>query len=56
MTTHRLDPTQETTRDTFSRDHAPALSIDETGAVSGSVPRALAGDTAVRFVVELPIR
>ena len=28
MTTHRLDPTKETTRDTFSRDHAPALSID----------------------------
>jgi acetamidase/formamidase len=28
MTTHRLDPTRETTADAFSRDHAPALSID----------------------------
>jgi len=28
MTTHRLDPAPETTRDTFSRDHAPVLSID----------------------------
>jgi alkylation response protein AidB-like acyl-CoA dehydrogenase len=32
-------------------DEAPPLSVDETGAVSGSVPRVLAGDTAVRFVV-----
>jgi acetamidase/formamidase len=28
MTTHRLDPAPGTTRDTFSRDHAPVLSID----------------------------
>jgi alkylation response protein AidB-like acyl-CoA dehydrogenase len=32
-------------------DEAPPLSVDETGAVSGSVPRVLAGGTAVRFVV-----
>ena len=32
-------------------DEAPALSVDETGAISGSVPRVLAGGTAVRFVV-----
>ena len=32
-------------------DEAPPLSVDETGAISGSVPRVLAGDTAVRFVV-----
>ena len=25
MTNHRLDPTPETTRDVFSRDHAPVL-------------------------------
>ncbi|MGH3179893.1 MAG: acyl-CoA dehydrogenase family protein, partial [Streptosporangiaceae bacterium] len=32
-------------------DEAPPLSVDETGAMSGSVPRVLAGDTAARFVV-----
>ena len=32
-------------------DEAPPLSVDETGAVSGSVPRVLAGGTAVRFLV-----
>jgi alkylation response protein AidB-like acyl-CoA dehydrogenase len=32
-------------------DEAPPLRIDEAGAVSGSVPRVLAGGTAVRFVV-----
>jgi alkylation response protein AidB-like acyl-CoA dehydrogenase len=32
-------------------DEAPPLSVDETGAVSGLVPRVLAGDTAVRFVL-----
>jgi alkylation response protein AidB-like acyl-CoA dehydrogenase len=32
-------------------DEAPPLSVDETGAVSGSVPRVLAGGTAVTFVV-----
>jgi acetamidase/formamidase len=28
MTTHRLEPTPATTRDVFSREHPPALSID----------------------------
>jgi acetamidase/formamidase len=28
VTTHRLDPTPDTTADVFSRDHAPVLSID----------------------------
>ena len=28
MTTHRLDPTRETTADVLSRDHAPVLCID----------------------------
>jgi acetamidase/formamidase len=28
MTTHRLDPTAETTADVFSRDHTPVLAID----------------------------
>ncbi len=32
-------------------DEALPLAVDETGAVSGSVPRVLAGDTASRFVV-----
>jgi alkylation response protein AidB-like acyl-CoA dehydrogenase len=32
-------------------DEAPPLSVDENGAISGPVPRVLAGDTAVRFVV-----
>ena len=32
-------------------DEAPPLSVDGTGAVSGSVPRVLAGGTAVTFVV-----
>jgi alkylation response protein AidB-like acyl-CoA dehydrogenase len=32
-------------------DEAPPLSMDSGGAISGSVPRVLAGDTAVRFVV-----
>jgi alkylation response protein AidB-like acyl-CoA dehydrogenase len=32
-------------------DKAPLLSADAAGAISGSVPRVLAGDTAVRFVV-----
>ncbi len=32
-------------------DEAPPLSVDSGGAISGSVPRVLAGDTAVRFVV-----
>ena len=32
-------------------DEAPPLSVDTGGAISGSVPRVLAGDTAVRFVV-----
>ena len=31
-------------------DEAPPLSVGEAGVVSGSVPRVLAGDTAVRFV------
>jgi hypothetical protein len=26
MTTHRLDPTPQTTADVFSRDHRPVLS------------------------------
>jgi acetamidase/formamidase len=33
MTTHRLDPTAETTRDVFSRDHAPVLSVDPDDTV-----------------------
>jgi alkylation response protein AidB-like acyl-CoA dehydrogenase len=32
-------------------DEAPPLSVDETGVISGSVPRVLAGGAAVRFVV-----
>jgi alkylation response protein AidB-like acyl-CoA dehydrogenase len=32
-------------------DEAPPLPVDETGAVSGSVPRVLAGGTAARFLV-----
>jgi acetamidase/formamidase len=28
MTTHRLDPTPETTADVFSREHSPVLSVD----------------------------
>ncbi len=32
-------------------DAAPPLSADAAGAISGSVPRVLAGDAAVRFVV-----
>ena len=32
-------------------DEAPRLSVDEAGAISGSVPRVLAGGTAARFVV-----
>jgi alkylation response protein AidB-like acyl-CoA dehydrogenase len=32
-------------------DEAPPLTVDSGGAISGSVPRVLAGDTAVRFVV-----
>jgi len=32
-------------------DEAPPLSADAAGAISGSVPRVLAGDAAVRFVV-----
>jgi acetamidase/formamidase len=28
VTTHRLDPSPQTTKDVFSRDHAPVLSID----------------------------
>ena len=28
MTSHRLDPTPETTRDAFSRDHPPVLTVD----------------------------
>ena len=32
-------------------DEAPPLSVDEIGAISGSVPRVLAGGTAVQFVV-----
>jgi alkylation response protein AidB-like acyl-CoA dehydrogenase len=32
-------------------DEAPPLAVDATGAVSGSVPRVLAGGTAIRFVV-----
>jgi alkylation response protein AidB-like acyl-CoA dehydrogenase len=32
-------------------DEAPPLSVDSGGAISGSVPRVLAGDTAFRFVV-----
>jgi acetamidase/formamidase len=34
MTTHRLDPAPETTRDVFSRDHAPALTIDPGDTVT----------------------
>jgi acetamidase/formamidase len=33
MTTHRLDPTPETTHDVFSRDHVPVLSIDPADTV-----------------------
>jgi alkylation response protein AidB-like acyl-CoA dehydrogenase len=33
-------------------DEAPPLSVDETGAISGSVPRVLSGGTAVRFTAE----
>jgi alkylation response protein AidB-like acyl-CoA dehydrogenase len=32
-------------------DEAPSLAVDAAGAVTGSVPRVLAGDTAVTFVV-----
>jgi acetamidase/formamidase len=34
MTTHRLDPAPETTRDVFSRDHVPVLTIDPGDAVT----------------------
>jgi acetamidase/formamidase len=34
MTTHRLDPTPETTRDVFSRDHRPVLAIDPGDTVT----------------------
>jgi acetamidase/formamidase len=33
MTTHRLEPTPATTRNVFSRDHPPALSIDPGNTV-----------------------
>jgi acetamidase/formamidase len=52
MTSHRLDPTLETTHDVFSRDHAPVLTIDSGDTVvvrsldaSGYLERqAFAGD------------
>jgi acetamidase/formamidase len=34
MTGHRLDPTAETTRDVFSRDHAPVLTVDPGDTVT----------------------
>jgi len=34
MTGHRLDPTPETTRDIFSRDHAPVLTVDPGDTVT----------------------
>ena len=34
MTAHRLDPAPETTRDVFSRDHAPVLTIDPGDTVT----------------------
>jgi acetamidase/formamidase len=34
MTGHRLDPTPETTRDVFSRDHAPVLTVDPGDTVT----------------------
>jgi acetamidase/formamidase len=34
MTTHRLDPSPQTTRDTFSPEHAPVLSIDPGDTVT----------------------
>jgi acetamidase/formamidase len=34
MTSHRLDPTPETTRDVFSRDHAPVLAVDPGDTVT----------------------
>src|SRR6266568_4345707 len=34
MTSHRLDPTPETTRDVFSRDHAPVLTVDPGDTVT----------------------
>jgi acetamidase/formamidase len=34
MNGHRLDPTPETTRDVFSRDHAPVLTVDPGDTVT----------------------
>jgi len=34
MTTHRLGPSAETTRDVFSRDHPPVLTVDPGAAVT----------------------
>ncbi len=34
MTSHRLDPAPETTRDVFSRDHAPVLTVDPGDTVT----------------------
>ncbi len=34
MTAHRLDPAPETTRDVFSRDHAPVLTVDPGDTVT----------------------
>jgi hypothetical protein len=34
MTGHRLDATPETTRDVFSRDHAPVLTVDPGDTVT----------------------
>ena len=34
MTGHRLDATAETTRDVFSRDHAPVLTVDPGDTVT----------------------
>ncbi|MFY9934434.1 MAG: acetamidase/formamidase family protein, partial [Streptosporangiaceae bacterium] len=34
MTNHRLDPAPETTRDVFSRDHKPVLTIDPGDTVT----------------------
>jgi acetamidase/formamidase len=34
MTRHRLDPTPETTRDVFSRDHAAVLTVDPGDTVT----------------------
>jgi hypothetical protein len=34
MTSHRLDPAPETTRDVFCRDHPPVLTVDPGDTVT----------------------